>query len=421
MSEKNNFKNLLAKYSNLKEFKTGSELYSYQEKADKIYFILSGLIRIYIKDNEQELEIQRQKNGSFVGVTAFTALNYSSRAAVYLDTKVLEFKVSDLRKIMQKNNSFASKIINSLSQYIEKLENRNKVQLAPISEINKKIETEKEIKKTLAAEKAAAKKKEKFIDQAAAEIRKPADFYLNDYSVYDQKTAKEDQYYLYDKEIECPACSHKMEVKKIRNSRLRIEEIRADLRPLYKNFNLYNYSILSCPSCLFTARRNDFYDFSKSRKKKIKNNFKKIISEDLGSDFKIEYNDLRTINQVLDAHYLALKLYDFTDYHADKKAFLWRELSWIYEDLEEDELSEKASLKALKNLEEFYFKEDTKSTKKESDNITLLLAVLYHKHNQRDKALPLLDELIRDNRVSLRQRNKAKDLFLEIREANRNR
>ncbi|TDO92062.1 hypothetical protein DFR79_10888 [Halanaerobium saccharolyticum] len=420
MSEKNNFKDLLAKYSNLKEFKTGSELYSYQEKADKIYFILSGLIRIYIKDNEQELEIQRQKNGSFVGVTAFTANTYSSRAAVYLDTKALEFKVSDLRKIMQRNNSFASKMINSLSLYIEKLENRNEEQLTPISKINKKIETEKEIKKTLAAEKIAAKKKGKFIDQAAAKIRKQADFYLNGHSFYDQKAAKEDQYYLYDKEIECPVCFQKMEIKKIRNSRLRIEEIRADLRPLYKNFNLYNYSVLSCPRCLFTARRNDFYDFSKRRMKKIKNNFKKNVSEDLGSDFKIEYDELRTINQVLDAHYLALKLYDFTDYHTDKKAFIWRDLSWIYEDLGETNLSEKASLKALKNLEEFYFKEDTNSTKTESDNITLLLAVLYHKHNKSDKALPLLDELIRDNRVSLRQRNKAKDLFLEIREAKRN-
>lgn len=250
-------------------------------------------------------------------------------------------------------------------------------------------------------------------------MRKNNDFYLPGHSDYDSKTKKEDEYYLYDKEIDCPVCSHKMNIKKIRNSRLRIEEIREDLRPLYKNFNLYNYSILSCPNCLFTARRKDFHDFSKSRKKKIKNNFKKLVNNDLGKDFKIEYNETRTINQVLDAHYLALKLYNYTDVSTDKKAFIWRKLSWIYEDLGENKLSEKASLKALANLKEFYFKDDTNSTKKESDNISLLLAVLYYKHDQSQKALPLLDDLIRDNRVNLRQKNKAKDLFLKIREENK--
>lgn len=400
----------------MKDFKAGDQLYDYNEKADKIYFILSGLVRIYIKDHQKEIEIQRNKNGSFVGESAFTADNYSSRAEIYLNTKVLEFRVSDLRKIMQENKNFANKMINNLSQYIEILENKNKINLPPISNIDNKIAAEKEIKKTIAAEK---NKKEKMIKKAAVKIKEPADFYLTGHDSYNQKAKTEDEYYLYDKEIECPVCSHKIDIKKIRNSRLRIESIREDLRPLYKNFNLYNYGILACPHCLFTARRKDFHDFSKKRKKKIKNNFKKIVENELGKDFKIEYSDPRNINQVIDAHYLALKLYDYTDFYADKKAFLWRELSWIYEDLDEKNLAEKASLKALANLEEYYFKEDTNSTKKESDNISLLLAVLYYKHEQSQKALPLLDDLIRDSRVSLRQRNKAKDVFLKIREENK--
>ena len=105
--------------------------------------------------------------------------------------------------------------------------------------------------------------------------------------------------------------------------------------------------------------------------------------------------------------------------NADKKAFLWREISWIYEDLKEEKLSKKASLKALENLEEFYFKDDSSSSKKETDNISLLLSVLYYKHGQKQKALPLLDDLIRDARVNLRQKNKARDLFVKIRKENK--
>ncbi|MFN2339728.1 MAG: DUF2225 domain-containing protein [Halanaerobium sp.] len=416
MGENNDLKDLLAKYSNMIKLKAGEQLYNYDEKAEKIYFILNGLIRIYIKDHNTEIEIQRNKNGEFVGQTAFTADNYSSRAEIYLDTKVLEFRVSDLREIMQKNNSFANKMINHLAQYIELLENKNKIQLPPISKIDKKIKTENKIKKAISAEN---KQQEKFIKEAAVKIKNSTDFYITEHNSFKQKANKEDQYYLYDKEIECPVCSHKMKIKKIRNSRLRIENIREDLRPIYKNFNLYNYSVLSCPNCFFTAKRKDFNNFSKSRKKKIKNNFKEVVKKQLGDNFKIEYSNPREIDQVIDAHYLALKLYDYTDFYADKKAFLWRELSWIYEDLEEPELTEKASLKALENLEDFYFEEDTNSSKKESDKLSLLLAVLYYKHDQSSKALTLLDNLIRDNRVSLRQRNKAKDLFLKIREENK--
>lgn len=409
MAEKNTLKDLLAKYSIMKNFKAGDQLFKYGERAEKIYFILSGLIRIYIKNQENEIEVQHSKNGSFVGKSAFTAADYSSRAEVYLETKALEFQVSDLRKIMQQNSEFAQKMINNLTQYIETLENINNLELPPISEIDKKIETESHIKKAAAAEK-----------KAAAEIKNPADFYLNGHRSYDKRAKKEDEYYLYEKEIECPVCSHKMKIKKIRNSRLRIEDIREDLRPLYKNFKLYNYSILCCSNCFFTARRKDFYDFSKKRKKKINNSFKSLVKAELGKDFKIDYDEPRNINQVLDAHYLALKLYNYTDFYTDKKAFLWRELSWIYEDLNENKLSEKASLNALADLEKFYFRDDTKSTKKESNNISLLLAVLYYKHQQIQKALPLLDDLIRDNKISLRQRNKAKDLFLKIRAENRN-
>ena len=410
-----NLKNLLAKHSKMIEFKAEEKIYNYGERADKIYFILSGLIRIFIKDKKQEIEIKRKKNGDFVGETAFTAKNYSSRAEVYLDTKALMFNVSDLRKIMKENNSFANKMIDNLSNYIEKLQKKDEIKLTPISEIDKKIEAEKEIKKTIETK----NKKNEYINQAANKIKKSKDFYLTAHGSYDKKASEDDEYYLYDKKIKCPVCSTEMNIKKIRNSRLRIEKIREDLRQIYKNFNLYYYNILSCSNCLFTARRKDFHSFSKSRKKKIKNSFKDQISSELGKSFKIKYSDPRSINEVFDAHYLALKLYNFTDFYADKKAFIWRELSWMYEDLNEKKLAGKASLNALNNLEEFYFKDDRNSSKKERTNISLLLAVLYYKHNQSDNALPLLDDLIRDKKINRRQKNKAKDLFLKIREENK--
>lgn len=89
----------------------------------------------------------------------FTAVNYSSRAEIYLNTKLLEFKVSDLRKIMKRNNNFANKMINNLAQYIVRLENLNKIELPPIEEIDKKKQAENEIKKQSLPKKKAIIKK----------------------------------------------------------------------------------------------------------------------------------------------------------------------------------------------------------------------------------------------------------------------
>lgn len=417
MTEESTLKTLLAKYSTIQEFEAGKELYTYNQPANKIYFVIDGLIRIFVRNKKQETEIQRHKTGDFVGESAFAADFYSSRAEVYIKTKLLEFKVSDLRRVMEQNTSFAEKMINHLSHYIERLENIDKINLTPLTELNSQMEIEKEIKETINADNSDNNKRSKTKENQVKKD-KNSSFYLNGHQQYDQQTSPEAEYYLYEKEVECPVCSQKMQIKKIRNSRLRIEKIREDLRPIYRDFNLYNYSVLSCSNCLFTARRKDFNSFSKSRRKKIKNNFKKQIHRLLGSYFKIEFSEPRNINQVLDAHYLALKLYDYTNFAADKKAFLWRELSWIYEDLGENELSNKASLNALNNLEEYYFKENSSSSKKESNNLSLLLSVLYYKHKQSDKALTLLDELIRDKKVSIRHRNKARDLFLKIREEN---
>lgn len=413
MNKETDFKKLLTKYSNLSKFKKGDRLFNYQQKADKIYFILNGLIRVYIKNNNEEIEIKRVKKGQFLGETALTAVNYSSRAEAYLKTNVLTFKAEDFKKIIRENNEFAFKLINNLTTHIEKLENLAEISLPPISEIDKKIAAEKEIKKSLAAK----KQKEKAVKKAVKNIKN--DFYLKGHKNYEQKAEQDFDYYLYDKEIECPICSHNFEVKKIRNSRLRISEIREDLRPIYKNFKLYYYNIWSCPKCYFTSRINDFDSFSKHKRKKIHKNFKQIVQKDLGKEFKIDFKNPRKIDNVFNAYYLAVKLYDYVDLADDKKTFLWREISWIYEDLKEPQLANKASLKALEHLKEFYFKDHSHRSKKKNDNLSLLLAVLFYKHGKSDKALPLLDDLIRDKKTNLRQKNKARDLFLKIREENK--
>lgn len=406
VKEKIKLKDLLAEYGELKEFAAGSMIFNYNEPADKIYFILKGLVRIYLTTPAEEIEVYRSQAGSFVGKTALVAENYSSQALAHFDTKVLAFKISDFKLIIKQDNNFANKLINQLCLYLNKLENRENIVLPEIPIVKNNAAAKQ------AKDEAAQIPEKKIITQAIKNNK--TGFYLPGHKQYSKQAEKNYNNYLYEKEIKCPVCSHQFKIKKLRNSRIRVVKVRTDLRPIYQEFDIYYYNIDSCPNCLFSARKNDFELFSKSKRNKIKANFKEIVSNTLGQEFKINYSEPRQINEVLDAHYLAIKMYNYIDFDLDKKAFLWRELSWIYEDLAENDLASRASQKALSCLEEFYFLTNNSNSKTEAANLELLLAVLYSKHGQKDKALTLLDDLVRDQNINNRQKNKARDLFLDL-------
>lgn len=190
MSQKNTLKNLLAKYSEMKEFKKETRLYNFNDKAENIYFILSGLVRVYVKNNGKITELKRLKIGQFVGQTAMTADSYHSRAETYIKTKVLKFRPDNLRKIISKNSNFAGKMINNLCQHLVDLETIDQISLPPISEIDKKIAGEKEIKEeSLKKNNKKQKKKEKMIKEAASDLKNKK-FYPAGHQNYDQQAKK---------------------------------------------------------------------------------------------------------------------------------------------------------------------------------------------------------------------------------------
>jgi uncharacterized protein (DUF2225 family) len=91
-------------------------------------------------------------------------------------------------------------------------------------------------------------------------------------------------------------------------------------------------------------------------------------------------------------------------------------LNWIYEDVEAKELSNQASLRALNHLQEFYFKDSAPNlARSQTDKLTLLLALLLDKHGRKEKALPLLDDLIRSHQTNPRQKQLARNKFIAIR------
>ena len=394
---------LLANYSTNQKISQGEEIFNYGDSAEKVYLILEGIIRLFIKDdNSQEQEIARLQSGDILGESALLySQERSARAIAYKDTTLMAFTPDNFKKIMQEQAILNENIITNLCNRIQHLQQ-------PDTKLPKLNPDNNQAKKNKTKPKQNKKNKSK--NKIISEL------YLKGHQNY-SKIAKEGfSHYLYTKSITCPICSKNIEVKKVRNSRLRLKDIRDDLRPIYKDFKPEWYKIWICPNCYYTARKNDFFDFSTRQEKKIKQKFKDRVKNLLSTNYQLAYSQPRTINEVFTAYYLAIKLYNLVDASKNKLAYSWLRLNWLYEDLGEEKLSKEASYKALNNLEEFYFKGDTTNlSRPQKDKLTLLLALLFYKHNFGKKALPLLDDLIRSYQTNPRQKRLARDKFIEIR------
>ena len=404
----------LSQASTSLEFNAEQTIFNYGDKAEKVYLIIEGLVRLFAKKAGHEEEIARLKAGDVLGETALLEKKpRSARAETAKATTILAFPPDNLKLIMEEEPLLNENILTTLCRRIHWLQDSNR-ELPLLNQESQAKESAKQEQSQTTEEKTLANKIETQDNLPRKDQNN--DFYLSGHEAYTQTADSTFAQYTYTKEITCPICRHKNKVKKIRNSKLRLETIRDDLRPVYKNFKPAWYKIWCCSNCFYTARKADFFDFSSHQQKKIKNNFKEQVQTELGPTYQPGYSEPRTINQVFDAYYLALKLYNLIQASHDKLGYLWLRLNWLYEDVAAEELSHKSSYKAMNHLQEFYFNSgEAQLPRPQEDKLTLLLALLLAKHQKSDKALPLLDNLIRSPQTNPRQKQLARDKFIELR------
>ena len=397
VEKKKSLYKLFAKYGSITEVKTGENLFTFNSEAKKIYFILKGEVQLFIKNEEEkEKRIDILNSGDILGETALLKNSkHTSRATISSDANLLVFSPKNFKELMAKQPDLTEKIIKNLSKRIQILQTPYTIQ----SKKENKYKNEKNDYKN--------------IDDIN-------NFYLEGHKNYSEKAAESFEHYIYQKEIECPVCSNKFQVKKIRNSRLKLKKIREDLRPIYKEFKPHWYKVWSCPNCFYTAPKRTFFDLKKKEKKNIKEHFKKQVQNILGYKYKPGFSEPRNLNEVFDAYYMAIKLFKLIDANKKDYSYLWLRIGWLYEDANEDKLVEKSSYKAMEYLRDYYYENDSSSLSKDQTNkLILLLAVLFYKHEKPDQAIPLLNDLIHENETKKVHRKKARNLFLKIREEQR--
>lgn len=197
------------------------------------------------------------------------------------------------------------------------------------------------------------------LDQVFKEVPHPDPYSITEPDLYpfgaphySQKASENDASYMYQHTIVCPVCHQSFTFPALATSRLSLKCIDHDLRKHYKDLDPLWYRVCHCPHCYYTALSEQFEENPDTL-----SHVEDVISG--LSVFKdanvLSFTEPRTINQVITSLYLALMWAQFGDSTYAIRAKLWLYLSWLYQDLEEEELYIKTTEKALEYYRRMYY------------------------------------------------------------------
>lgn len=153
------------------------------------------------------------------------------------------------------------------------------------------------------------------------------------------------------KDYDCPFCKKQFSDYKIFRSKLyEAAPMRYDLRRYYTDFQTEWYDILTCKNCYFST----FYNYF-NEPKPLK---KELIEHTLASaraSIPLDFDGERDLDFVFTAHFLAMICADgYLSAGKQIRAKLWGNLSWLYEDVGNEEMEKFCAGKAAEAYETVY-------------------------------------------------------------------
>ena len=209
----------------------------------------------------------------------------------------------------------------------------------------------------------------------------------------------------------CPVCEQKMRVVKTR-SRIVVTSRDEDACTHYKDFNPYYYTVWICENCGFAADEKTFTTKMPDRHLLI---LRAVL---LTKNIKVPFASERTIEHATTSFRLALKYQDLIHGKASKKAKYAHQLAWIYREAGDAAQEKEFLQKAAKFYAEALATEHFPVGELTDNAVVYLIAAIYRRLGEPDKATPYLSKLIGDQGVRQREPrvfDKARDLWSDIR------
>ncbi|MBU8908825.1 DUF2225 domain-containing protein [Desertibacillus haloalkaliphilus] len=203
----------------------------------------------------------------------------------------------------------------------------------------------------------------------------------------------------YDKEVTCLLCEHKYITKRLRSRFVRVKRIESDFYTEYKDENYipYFYEISVCPQCGFSCADT----FSTTLLPHIEENIVKKLSSQWQPR---NYGGLRTVNDAIETHKLALLSGSLKEEKHIVLAGICLRLSWLYRMKKVADQDLRFLRLSLKYYEGAYQDSDFIGTQMTEMKLLYLIGELHRKVGNQSEAVVYFSRVINHKNRSIEKK-----------------
>ncbi|MDD2373250.1 MAG: DUF2225 domain-containing protein [Syntrophomonadaceae bacterium] len=389
----------LARLGGVRKYGTDEMFFHFGDPGHEMFIILKGHVGVYINSLDgSPLQVAALKDGDFFGeMSLLENMPRSATISALEDTVCLVIDESNFEQVIAQQPSLAFRIMKGMS-------NRLRQQNEELSFLKQGSKPEED-----GAVAGAA--------STSAPVPLSSDIYPPGHKSYPLSATSAHDIYLFDSETLCPVCDKKFPVKMVRSSKLRLDKIDPDLRQHFHDFEPLWYAAWICPHCYYTNFNFEFKQVSDAL-------IKKIIEQgqELKSKVKVDFSSPRRIDEVFTSYYMILQTLQAGKVEPTKSAKIWLRLSWLYSDVEDEEMFNYTSEKALEAYSESYFNTRRNTSVEQDQRLTILLGELCLRVNQKEEALKhFRNSIVRkggNNNLNRQAEDRIHDLRIALSEEN---
>lgn len=346
----------------------GEVIFREGDQTYEMYIILAGSVEIYLDRGGKPLTLSILRQGDFFGEMAvLEELPRSGTARAVEESILVAINRNSFQKVIQDDPNLSWRIMKGLSARIRSL-NR---ELALLSQGQLLDQEEEESEGGLAGAHTAYSGADRFDEAGFEDEGSPLNKVIEDerYSVI-----------LFDKVIKCPVCKEPFNAKMVRSSKIARTGTDTDFRIRCQDFEPLYYSVWVCPYCYYANYRSEFEAINEIQKKTLYN-----AGENRRKHFKPGFSPQRTVKQIIECYRLVLDCADSIKERAEKIGSVWLNLSWLYDDVGDEDRRREALEKALQFFEKGYM-EGTNLSPERVQKLSYLIGEVYRKLGDYSKA-----------------------------------
>jgi uncharacterized protein (DUF2225 family) len=370
----------LKEIGSMKVFKTGDYIFRQTELGDEMYIILSGQVGVYINAVDGDpINVSKLESGDFFGENSLLEdLPRNASAIAEADTTVIAITKNNFQAVICESYSIPYRIMIGLIHQICQLYSElskcksGDHSLSTLSGADTLVKNDEVITIAKQVDPTQITNSTLLETDNNPMIKGFGKLFPDGHKKYRLTAPNVYDDFLINAHARCPVCKESFEGKKQYLSKLKFEKMDHDFRKHYIDFEPLWYSLWVCPHCYYT---NYYLEYGSVPEYKTQNILARTA--ELKKQFAFQFSEPRTIDQVFTAYYLALVNAEFYNASPLKFAKIWLQLSWLYHDVNDEEMFDTASAMALRNYYDVLYKTGENLSIEQAQQCFLLLGELY--------------------------------------------